>query len=76
MKKAMRCNVYCSLSNAKISASVIVHGNEKHQYRSRIFLLPLRDVPMKYILDSVEDGLQGIFPSEVDLMRGKMVSTT
>jgi len=31
---------------------------------------------MKYILDSVEDGLQGIFPSEVDLMRGKMVSTT
>jgi len=59
----------CSLSNGKISAwaSVIVSENEKHQY--------LKDVPVKDILASVEDGIQGIFPREADLIRGKVVST-
>ena len=32
-------------------------------------------VPVKDILASVEDGLQGIFPSETDLYGGKVVST-
>jgi len=46
--------------------------NEKHQYRSRILLLPLK-MYNEDILASVKDGLRGIFPSEANLIRGKVV---
>jgi len=33
---------HCGLSDAKISASVMVNEKRKHQYQPRIFLLPLK----------------------------------
>jgi len=47
--------------------------NEKHKYQRRILLLPLI---VKDILASIQYGLRGIFPSEADLIRGKVVSNT
>jgi len=42
---------------------------------SREFCYCPKDVPVKDILASVEDGLQGIFPNKTDLNGGKVVST-
>jgi len=39
------------------------------------FAIAPKEVPIKDILASVEDGLRGIPPSEADLIRGKVVST-
>jgi len=67
----------CSLSNAKISAwaSVIVSEKWKASVSDQNFGIELKDVPVKDILASVEDGLWGIFSSEADLIRGKVVSS-
>jgi len=39
------------------------------------FTIAPKVVPVKDIFASVEDGLQGIFPTETDLNGGKVVST-
>jgi len=39
------------------------------------FAIAPKEVPIKDILASVEEGLQGIPPSEANLIRGKVVST-
>ena len=67
----------CSLSNAKISvsASTIVSEKLKASVSVENFSIAPKDVPAKDILASVEDGLRGIFPSEADSVRGKVVST-
>jgi len=39
------------------------------------FAIVPKEVPIKDILASIEDGLRGIPPSEADLIRGKVVST-
>jgi len=39
------------------------------------FAIASKEVPIKDILSSVEDGLRDISPSEAKLIRGKVVST-
>ena len=54
----------CSLSNAKISVSVIVSGKWKTSASAKNFGIAPQDVLVYDILASIEDGLRGIFPSE------------
>jgi len=64
------------LSNVKISvsASVTVNEKQKASVSPQNFDIALKDVLVIDILALVEDGLRGIFPSETDLIRGKVVS--
>jgi len=54
---------------------IIVNEKWKASASAQNFDIFSKDVPVKDILASVEDGLRGIFPSEADLIHGKMVST-
>jgi len=67
----------CVVSCAKLSVSASVSVREKREslVLAQNFAIAPKDVPVKDILASVEDGLQAIFPSETDLNGGKVVST-
>jgi len=65
----------CGLSYVKYRHRLLSVKNEKYQYWPRILLFVSKDAPIKVIIASTEDGLQGIFPSEIDLNGGKVIST-
>ena len=68
----MSSNYSLSMQKYRYQHRLSSMKNEKHQYRSRILLLPLK-MYNEDILASVKDGLRGIFPSEANLIRGKVV---
>jgi len=70
-------------NNSNPSNKWVVNLSQKNLTEDQVQVLGLglnfatapKEVPIKDILASVEDGLRGIPPSEADLIRGKVVST-
>jgi len=75
-KKCTVLSFECGLSNAKISALATVSEKSKASVSAQNFDIAHTDAQVKDIFTSVANGLQGIFPSETNLVIGvKVVST-
>ena len=55
----------CDMSNTTISASIVANEKSEASVSVQNFAIAPKDVPVKGILASVDDGLPGVFPARL-----------